>query len=205
MNTSATSATNQNEAAHEFVDKAADKIHKLISNTGAEIEETKEVLSERLKINPVASMIIALGAGVLLDRVMQRKSAPIEMTRTHLPELVTGLAAIGQTAASQILYRQLFTNAAKITAFSVFGAVLASVGVTGGLYVLYLTLLGYGASVQLAVASVSVVALGLATIIMFTAGRSIRRMRSVASWLPLLTGTRGFGKKFAKSLKDIID
>ena len=201
----ATSATNQNETAHDFVDKAADKIHKLINNAGEEIEETKEALSERLKISPVASMIIALGAGMVLDRVIQRKPAPMEISRSHLPEFVTGLAAIGQTAASQILYRQLFASAAKITAFSVFGSVLAGMGAAGVFYAFYLLLLGYGVSAQLAIASVSALALGLAAIVMFAAGRAISRMHSIASWLPLVSGARGFGKKFAKSLKDIID
>lgn len=203
--TATASATNQNTAAHEFVDKTADKIHKLINNAGAEIGETTDAISERLKISPLASLAVALGAGIVLDRMIRTKPATVAAGHAYLPALVTGVAAIGQTAATQVMYRHMLANTARMAALGLFGAMLATAGAIGGLYAFYLFLLTTGLSALAAVVAVSATAFALAGLVLIGAGRAMRRMNAAAFLLPAAAGARGMVRKLMRELKDAAD
>lgn len=202
--TATTATANQNEAAHALIDKAADKIHKIVNNAGDEIEETKDAIAQRLQINPVASFILALGAGVVLDRLVRVNRSEKNDAATHLPELLLGLTAVGETAINQLFYRRLFADTAKIAAMTIFGALLAGIGAMGGLYALYLMLLGYGISAQAAMLTICGGAFALAVIVMAIAGRLIRKLHQVTSWLPMALNIRKLAKKFVKEFKSLL-
>lgn len=195
----------QKETAHAFVDKAADKIHKIINDTGAEMLETKDALQERLQANPLVSLAIALGAGILLDRVVSRPRVETMKVSGLQPQLLMGLTALGQTAVNQMLYRKLIADTAKVAALVVFGALIAGGLAVGGLYALYQGLLGYGLTAQAAGLSVAAGAVALIAAIAFGTARIMRRLNRTVLLMPAAANAQRMVKKLTREFKHLMD